>query len=196
VSGLGAGAGATLDGATLGDATPGGAGMGAAGRTRAWTAGASAGGRARGCCRTGAVLWAAVLGTAVPRTAGGRLAAQVTKPQLWASGRACGPRDRVSNAIATPASRAATAAAPTTGYHCGLEKGLGRRQDAFPAGAPSLAPGGSGVDTLPLTPVRMNSSSWAVTPDQQRTRAKGETPGKEGKSRASLSGGMRAEFQS
>src|SRR6516165_4488075 len=100
------GDGATLDGATLD-----GAGSGAAGRTRAWTAGASAGGRERSwCCRTGAVLWAAVLGTAVPRTAGGRLAAQVTTPQLWASGRACGPRDRVSRAIATPASRAATAA--------------------------------------------------------------------------------------
>jgi len=180
------------DGATLG-----GAGLGAAGRTRAWTAGASAGGRVRSwCCRTGAVLWAAVLGTAVPSTAGGRLAAQVTTPQLWASGRACGPPDRVSSAIATPASRAATAAAPTTGYHCGLEKGRGRRQDAFPAGAPSLAPGASGVDTLPLTPVRMNSSRWAVTPDQQRTRAKGEAHGKKVNRAASLSGGMRAESES
>ena len=94
-----------------------------------------------------------MLGTAVPRTAGGRLAAHVTKPQLWASGRACGPRDSVSSAIATPASRAATAVAPTIGYHRGLEKGLGRRQGAFPAGAPSLAPGASGVDTLPLTPI-------------------------------------------
>jgi hypothetical protein len=99
------------------------------------------------------VLRAAAVGMAVPRTAGGRLAAQVTKPQLCATGRACGPRDRESMAIATPTSRVATAAAPTTGYQCGLEKGLGRRQDAFPAGAPSLAPGASGVDTLPLTPV-------------------------------------------
>ncbi len=149
----------------------GGAGPGAAVRTRWRTAGASAGGRARRC--TGAVLWVAVLGTAVPRTAGGRLAAQVTKPQSWASGRACGPRDRVSSAIATPASSATTAAAPTTGYHCGLEKGLGRRQDAFAAGAPSLAPGASGVDMLPLSPVRMNSSRRAVTPDQQTYQGEG-----------------------
>ena len=190
MSGLGAGDGATVDGATLG-----GAGMGAAGGTRAWTTGASAGGRARGCCRTGAVLWAAVLGTAVPSTAGGRLAAQVTKPQLCASGRACGALDRVSSAMTTPASRAATAVAPTIGYHRGLEKGLGRRQGAFPAGAPSLAPGASGVDTLPLTPVRTNSSRWAVTPDQQRTRAKGETRGKGG-NRALPCPAMRAESQS
>ena len=155
-------------------ATPDGAGLGAAGRTRAWTAGASAGDRPRcWCCRTGAVLWAAVLGTAVPRTAGGRLAAQVTKPQLCASGRACGALDRVSSAMTTPASRAATATAPTTGYHCGLEKGLGRRQEAFPAGAPRLAPGASGVDTLPLSPVRMNSSRRAVTPDQQTYQGEG-----------------------
>ena len=43
---------------------------------------------------------------------------------------------------------------PTIGYHRGLAKGLGRRQDAFPPGAPSLGPGASGVDTLPLTPAR------------------------------------------
>jgi hypothetical protein len=171
VPGLGAGDGATLDGA----------GLGATGRIRGWAAGASADGPARCWRRTGAVLWTAVLGTAVPRAAAGRLAPQVTSPQSWASGRACGPRDRVSSVIATPTSRAATTAAPATGYHCGLEKGLGRRQDAFPAGAPSLAPGASDVDTLPLSPVRMNSSRRAVTPDQQRTKAKGETHGKEGK---------------
>jgi hypothetical protein len=155
-------------------ATVDGAGLGAAGRARWWTAGARAGaGAPRWCRRTGAVLRAAVLGTAAPRIAGGRLAPHVTKPQSWASGRACGPRDTVSSAIATPASSAATAVAPTIGYHCGLEKGLGRRQDALPADASSLAPGASGVDTLPLSPVRMNSSRRAVTPDQQTYQGEG-----------------------
>jgi hypothetical protein len=97
---------------------------------------------------------------AVLATAGGRLAPHVTKPQSLASGRACGPRDRVTSAIATPTISAATAVTPTTRYHCGLEKGLGRRQDAFPAGAapgaPSAAPGASGADSLPLSPVRMS----------------------------------------
>jgi hypothetical protein len=160
------------DGAALGVA--GGAGMGAAGRARLWTAGASAGGRAScWCSRAGAVLWAAVLGTVVPRTTDGRLAPQVTRPQSRASGRACGPRDSVSSIIATPASKAATAAAPATGYHCGRENGLGRRQGGFPAGASSLVRGASREGTLPLDPVRIESSRRAVTPDQQTYQVEG-----------------------